>query len=229
MEIKHKVIFLEKSNGKVNLKGKDGEVLILSDEKIKEGDWIVTQKTTDKEDGYEVVQIKSIHFIKEGEEYITAFGFDTGLKTNIKKVVKCKYFSNYHKHDVLINAEECKKIIATTDESLTVDYYDGAYNELNKQSLPRPSNEFLRKYCGLGGIEEVLVEYEYNHDNTVPYPKKVEGEMYKLKVAPDNTIMIKSIKDSWNREEVVKLIKEFHKCVCDHPSRNVNNWIEKNL
>src|SRR5690606_13273419 len=38
-----------------------------------------------------------------------------------------------------------KKIIATTDSSL---------------GLPTPSNSFIKKYCELGGIDEILVEYK---------------------------------------------------------------------
>lgn len=120
-----------------------------------------------------------------------------------------------------------KKIIATTDESLKIPY-DGTTpisKDWSGKSLPRPSNEFLKKYCELGGIDEVIVEYE-------EYDWNEYTDTYwnsKLKVAPDNTITIKSIKDSWNREEVVKLIKEFHNCICDHPARSVNNWIKENL
>ena len=75
-----------------------------------------------------------------------------------------------------------KKIIATTDESL---------------GLPRPSNEFLKKYCELGGIDKVLVEYnegnEYlagivgNNEIWNTYPNEP-------KIAPDNTITIYPIK-----------------------------------
>lgn len=122
-----------------------------------------------------------------------------------------------------------KKIIATTDKSLR--NYRG-------WTLARPSNEFLKKYCKLGGIKEVLVEYEYNHDDTVPYPKTVEGEMWKLKVAPDNTITTKLIKDSWNRDEIKAILLQFAKdCgmnedLYSHYNgdyKGLDNWIEENL
>lgn len=122
-----------------------------------------------------------------------------------------------------------REILASTNKSLR--NYRG-------WTLARPSDEFLKKYCKLGGIKEVLVEYEYNHDDTVPYPKTVEGEMWKLKVAPDNTITTKLIKDSWSKEEVEDLLLRFAKaCGIDedllsHYSgdyRELNNWIKENL
>jgi hypothetical protein len=78
--------------------------------------------------------------------------------------------------------EQLKKIIATTDESL---------------GLPRPSNEFLKKFCELGGVDKVLVEYEKESytdrftttENGIGNPE-TWGNRYNLKVAPDNTITI---------------------------------------
>lgn len=79
-----------------------------------------------------------------------------------------------------------KKIIATTDEELNKDLiYDGEYFDSEfKKGLPRPSKEFLKKYCELGGIDKVLVEYDCDHSQM---PNKVIDI---LKVAPDNTITI---------------------------------------
>lgn len=97
-----------------------------------------------------------------------------------------------------INSLDCKKIIATTDPEL---------------GLPRPSNEFLKKYCELGGIDKVLVEYDKiqtgdkcsgcgdSHPMNI-YSDSGHGCKYcgcfdlsplyklQLKVAPDNTISI---------------------------------------
>ena len=74
--------------------------------------------------------------------------------------------------------EDVKKIIASTDESL---------------KLPRPSNEFIKKYCELGGIDEVLVEYKCSYEDCNMFGcHKYEGchLIQQLKVAPDNTISI---------------------------------------
>lgn len=100
------------------------------------------------------------------------------------------------------------KIIASTDKSL---------------GLPRPSDSFIKKYCELGGIEYVMVEYI---DTDL---KTFNGDEFEnilnLKVAPDNTITIKSIKDSWNREEVIKIVKTMN----SFPKHLVDKWIEDNL
>jgi hypothetical protein len=78
-----------------------------------------------------------------------------------------------------IDFSSYQKIIATTDPNL---------------NLPRPSNEFLQKYCELGGISIVLVEYfEYASAVAGGNPTKFIP-LYRLKVAPDNTISIYPIK-----------------------------------
>ena len=52
-----------------------------------------------------------------------------------------------------------------------------------------------------------MVEYEYNHDSSVPYPKTIEGEPTKLKVAPDNTITISKVEEkTYTQKEVDDLL-----------------------
>ena len=64
---------------------------------------------------------------------------------------------------------------------------------------------------------------------------------YRLKVSPDNTITIKPVqqKQSWTREEVVKLLKDAYfegNSNADMPSdfyeqlhKDCDNWIKQNL
>jgi len=89
----------------------------------------------------------------------------------------------------------CKKIITTTDECLVIKHncncfattYEGCSECLGL--LPRPSNEFLEKFCELGGIDKVLVEYEMaftGYEGTTGF----ENWDKRLKIAPDNTITI---------------------------------------
>lgn len=122
------------------------------------------------------------------------------------------------------------KIIATTDSSLKI---AGELNKYHKDDkyLPQPSDSFIRKYCELGGIDEVMVEYEYNNH----YPM-VEFNNLKLKVAPDNTITIRPIKNSWNRKEVENLLDKYRCYIMLSDSTpnslnkpNLNKWIEENL
>lgn len=115
---------------------------------------------------------------------------------------------------IFLNPEGCKKIIATTDKSLR---QSNILKDMKPPYLPQPSQAFIQKYCELGGIDEVNVEYVVK--------KKTQDEMEweglrgesaysintlknKLKLDSHNTITIHPIKDSWNREEVIKLCKD---------------------
>lgn len=111
----------------------------------------------------------------------------------------------------------CKKIIATTDKSLTVDSRIGIKGSFCQKPLPEPSQQFIKHYIeqyNQGNIiEEVLVEYEdamwFNNGKAwQPFPdyktttRKSKSPKINLK---DNTITIRSARNSWNREEVEKL------------------------
>lgn len=122
------------------------------------------------------------------------------------------------------------KVIASTDKSL---------------GLPSPSDSFIKKYCELGDINEVMVEYE----------EKIECEAYyayggydchwpckckvNLNVALDNTITIKKVKESWSKEEVIGLLNEMVDSIRydysypikirDDISNKKDKWIEENL
>ena len=120
------------------------------------------------------------------------------------------------------------KIIATTNTSLKIEI-DGNRGDLLPDisfdiNLPQPSEQFIEKYIeeyNRGNvITDVLIEYELisneeyfgntvNPDDDVPYFDE------KLKINPkDNTITIKKVKDSWNREEVIEFgnkVKEYCK------------------
>lgn len=144
--------------------------------------------------------------IKEGDWYINLSNNFIGQEVSVNILASIK-----------LNPQRFKKIIATTDESL---------------GLPRPSNEFLKKYCELGGIDEVLVEYEEDTYSIGIKDYKEEG-YWKLKVAPDNTITTKFIKDSWSREEVENLLKRaFGRAKstgCYLDGDQVSSWIKENL
>lgn len=150
-------------------------------------------------------------------------------------------FGPVEREDVLINP---KKIIATTDESLftLADCPVRGANSSVKYVLPRPANEFLKKYCESGGIDECLVEYEDisypNLEEEIPQPKK-----YKLKVVPYNTINVSFIEEKmYSREEVENLIRnavaESHDWSGENNNihsigiiekRFLNDWIKENL
>lgn len=88
---------------------------------------------------------------------------------------------------------EYYEIIATTDKFFTTEWlYTCFSGEEIYKFFPRPSNDFLRKFCELDGIDEVLIQYEgVNYDLFMG--QKYIHEYYKPKLSPDNTITIKPI------------------------------------
>ena len=119
-----------------------------------------------------------------------------------------------------------KKIIATTNNSLTIDCI---INKNKVYHLPQPSQQFITKYIESYNkgevITDVLVEYELENINI----HRFEDE---LKVNPkDNTITIKKLKDSWNRNEVIELINKhtFEFNGLNKSYSELNKWIEENL
>lgn len=191
--------------------GANQHLYFLSDEEIKEGDWYISA-------------MKSIISQHNGTEKLP---------------------------------DGWKKIIATTDKSLEISN-NLDYNQLlpNRKDfrfyLPHPSEQFIEKYIEEYNkgreIKEVLVEYNIYDDqcdglscgicNCNHTTEKLISE---LKINPkDNTITIRKTKDSWNREEVVKLLEEIHdmsyeNCQYDYSLTataryvNVDKWIEENL
>lgn len=187
--------------------------------------------------------------IKEGDWYVIK-----QLSKNYQVATQpCK------KEEIELQSKfDCKKIIATTDKSLTIGEENSWKNRkdiLYPNTLPQPSQAFIRKYCESGGIDEVLVEYEKNEQVRSlakfelnsnygnPSIKKTKEQIdnlyklsksYKIKVDQYNTITIHPIKDSWSREEVIELCRkaiDYAKGVTSttYLDDRFDNWIEKNL
>lgn len=155
---------------------KPQHLYILSDEEIKEGDWVFNK------------------------EY-----FENKQMMVVYKAVKIDEI-NHH-----LNKEIWYKIIASTDPELITStksnyiQFNTKVEETTIQSLPRPSNAFIKKYCHLGGINDIVVEYETIVTNP-DEPKFFALYNEQIKVAPDNTITIKQIPQSWNKQEVETLL-----------------------
>lgn len=154
----------------------------LSDDEIKEGDYILISTVLAKIKEY---QPKKVISIKN----------DTLLLDNNELLIK----------------ELAKKIIATTNPELKVfnskehEKLEDVYI-LSKKTLPRPSDKFIQKFIeeyNKGNvITEVMVEYEgfectnghyMDYQDTCTYPYCDNPNHNKLKVAPDNTITIHPI------------------------------------
>lgn len=121
------------------------------------------------------------------------------------------WFINLHNNNILQlkdgklpDLNKCKKIIATTDESLN--YLEGS-NNTKLWLIPKPSDSFIRKYIeeyNAGRqITDVLVEYDISY-----HPFNVERYVIELKINSDNTITITKLKDTYSREEVLEIAHE---------------------
>lgn len=95
----------------------------------------------------------------------------------------------------------CKKIIATTDKSLKLNY-DGKTpitENWNGYLLPQIPQSFIEYYVSEYNKGNIITEVDIEYGVT----KNENREFVEfLWVKQDNTINIKPIKDSWNREEV---------------------------
>ena len=67
-----------------------------------------------------------------------------------------------------------------------------------------------------------MVEYDCEHNQMLAKIIDV------LKTNSDNTINIKPIKDNWNREELIILLKVFERDII-HNRVILDDWIEENI
>jgi hypothetical protein len=100
-----------------------------------------------------------------------------------------------------------KKIIASTDSLTMTEGYDVNTDMPIKYNFPSIPQLFIDKYVSEynkgNKIEEVMVEYE-QYDGYPPVSFMSDA----LKVHYlDNTIYIKSTKDSWDRKEMINILK----------------------
>ena len=134
------------------------------------------------------------------------------------------------------------KIISTTDKSITTPGYNSFdEDDICNCYLPQPSQQFIEKYIeeyNKGNvITDVLVEYidngEEGWSGSNEDGEPIWNEKIELKVNPKgNTITIKKVKDSWNREEVIELISDWTRMKSGlniNLPDNFDNWIETNL
>lgn len=186
---------------------------------------------------YQHICITSNEEIKEGDWYIILM--ENGNHEIHRKGDNDKSGINWKAIDSPW-VKDSKKIIATTDNSLTYQFEQMDYS-MKSYRLPQPSQSFIERYCSEynkgNQIKDILVEVEEKYINGI---NMIDGMEFKLKVDKSNNITIKPIKDSWNREEVKELCWQAyikHLYIDDKISqRNVTKsidpfkeWINKNL
>ena len=169
--------------------------------------------------------------IKEGDWYFDGTDF-------IHKKSK-------HNNTLVDGNKQAKKIIATTDTSSInirqMTFMDEATEWI--YDIPQPSQQFIEKYIeeyNNGNIiTDIEVEYSPSSITIQTYSEQQINDNLKaltLKINPkDNTITIKKLKDSWNREEVIEQMWSAYKAsntVFEDESAlriEFDNWINQKL
>jgi hypothetical protein len=168
----------------------------------------------DKFGTYQHLYITTANEIKEGTELTKGAWYINTYRIYGKPFI----------NDNLCNNGYLVKIIAATDPSLKIECdgcnrskgVEGMVYTCSCRSLPSPSQAFIEKYCKLGGIDEIDVEYftvvhycamqGYNPMlDDCPACNEVNPT---LKINSRNEISIHSIKDSWTRDEVINICKK---------------------
>lgn len=140
--------------------------------------------------------------------------------SNGKNIFKCDNIKDVSKP----RYKHLKKIIATTNISLIED---------NKSIKLIPKSfvkYFIKQYNKGNTIAKVNIEYEkQNTTNDEGFPDGLYS--LGLKVNKDNTINIKTVKDSYSRKEVIRLCNKAWLKQPNTPNmlEEFNNWIEQNL
>ena len=197
------------------------ELYITSDEEIKVGDWYLANDCNHKND-------TPIYIVRKCDNITNGW-----LESN----------SNIGQGD---NPDWSSKIIATTDTSLRRMGDNGIVDialGLEISYIPESFIKyFIEEYNKGNVITKVMIEDEDcgTIDSTcglIPHIS-TEGDTFymgaKLKVNSNNTINIKPIKDSWNREEHIANIKAFAKefvanTDTAYKQADIDKWIENNL
>jgi len=202
--INHNILSLYNKNDDKYNQWINQNLYITSDDEIKEGDWFIDNN-----------QIFKCNDIK--------LGYWNVGESNKSDAIS----SEFRKHEI----DNCKKIIATTDTNIS----SKEITPFGRQFI-KPSQQFIEKYIESYNagqvINDVLVEYEDKFiGKCIPdengchcYDKNI------VKINPkDNTITIKKLKDSWNREEVIILLNKLNNTLNIGSDLTLEQWIEKNL
>lgn len=127
------------------------------------------------------------------------------------------------------------KIIATTDKSITINGYDSSDEDAVVNCyLPQIPQQFIELYCQKYNEGNVIKEVEVEHLLFLEPGNTLNDRKYDktiLKVNLNNTINIKSAKDSWTRDEVVEFTTKLRHFINlgNKSIYDVDKWIETNL
>lgn len=126
---------------------------------------------------------------------------------------------------------ECKKIIATTDKSLTINIKEPSINDwvLGKfLTIPQIPESFVKHFVEKqGNVGKVMVEYE--EIGRYQITKWFGTGKFQPKLTKNNEVIISLEEKSYSREEVLLILSNYR---LDNAGENLgkhNKWIEQNL
>jgi hypothetical protein len=187
---------------------------ITTDDEIKEGDWCLFFWDGTK-DG-ELGQVGS-----EPQQYLPSEGHT--LNRNLRKII----------------ATTDPKLHSTRLKDCPINPED---NMVSVRGVSKPPKSFIEEYCKVGGIDEVMVEYEeYCPHPLDTYKCGLEigcdedgcySGKFKLKLISNNEIIIHLVKDSWTVEDLPDLLNRFCKDHSLHRGLQITDgmireWLEK--
>jgi hypothetical protein len=158
--------------------------------------------------------------IKGGDWCVINYEFDSTRHADKVKSITPKGMFLTTESNYELMANRCKKIISSTNEKL---------------NLPTPSKEWIDQYIKAyntgNPIEEVMIENENVYKAVKTDISETRTSFVIIKVNEANEITIKSIKDSWNREEVDKILEEYRVYTWKEgcTQMELENWKSKNL
>lgn len=134
---------------------------------------------------------------------------------------------------IIIGTSVGAMLVGTLLNSLISMVFDCAFEDIQNSAI-------WMLYFLLDLVTTISLLVEYNEPITeIPKPYKPYSEVEHLdstlKVSKDNTITIRKVKDSWNREEVVELLsKHFVDAgskigLGQDVTKFTKKWIEENL
>lgn len=219
------IYLINSGNAATNVKDKYifYHIHVLSDEEIKEDDWIYYKDSN---------SILHCIEINKQENYI----FCRTYNLNGEKIGQGD-----------LNLSSCKKVIATTDTSLKIDkpYINNVHHFGNDSvhfktlsQIPQDFIKYFIKEYNKGNIiTEVNVEYEHYYNNSI-HMDSGTSPIFKLKISKDNTISILPVKTNFTKEDMLQAydegVEKGEYSVIVNASSKVmedirNNWIKENL
>ncbi len=161
--------------------------------------------------------------IKEGDWYVLTK--NDGTPTTILK-------ATVDGGSLKFNSE---KIIATTDPELHNTRLKDCpvnpeENMVSVRGISKPSKEFIKEYCELGGIDEVDVEYGLFHDGNFKEDDETHAfkAIRKPRVNSHNEIIIHSIGEKmYTESELIQFVLDNKfKIDSDTTREEITNWIK---